>query len=586
MEGRVILAAALAALLAVPAALAVPLPVFGRIVDWEGRPVAGAVVEIYRGGLLVGSVTSDSSGYFSVYLEPDTYVFRIYKEGYSVYTRSYVLTRENAGSMGVIRLEKALEVLPESSKVEASQGDTVRIPVTLQNRGIYPLSVSFSVAVPPGWSGHVEAASGLVVKNIIVKPLSNATVTLVVKVSRGAVGQSRVDLSCSWLNFTESVSFSFTVKERKWRFLETGYRVVEAYAGETVELPIRLANTLGEEESFNISFKAPPGWPVLVYDAHGVLVNAVVLKPGEARNLTLVIHVPTNASPGIYDVVVEAKAGTAVSRVSIGVNTRPGFDVVEVKLNPSSVDAVAGSNVTVTVTLSNVGTRPTTALLSVVCGVKGVKAFLIDEEGRAVGEAALLPGKPVRLRLVASIPLTVEPGSFVVKVMAKGRYSAAEGSATIYVKGKKALRVETVNYGVPAVPGTTVTFILYVKNTGTVAINSLSVRVGDVPRGLNVTVENPGGGLPPGQEARVKIRIVVSDRASEGVYNVPFTVTGDEVTVPRVLVVTVHSRAGLGYYLFATLILGVGVAAALYSRRYGVKDGGGAGSPADIPAGG
>lgn len=572
-------------LAAAPAALAAPLPVFGRVVDWEGRPVAGAIVEVLSGNLLVTTTRTDGTGFFNVYLEPGTYLIRIYKEGYDVYERSFALSRENAGSIGVVRLGMGLAVIPETSRIEARQGDRVRIPVTLQNRGLVPLSVSLSVAVPSGWTGHVETPSGLVVKNVIVKPLENMSVTLVVDVSRDALGTSRVDLVFKWINFSDSITFTFTVLKRKWRFLETPYREVAAYAGENVKLPLLLSNTLGDEEAFNISYLAPPGWPVLVYDEHGILVNAILLKPGETRNLTLVVHVPVNTSPGVHRVSVTARAGGAASEVTIGFNTKPGYDVLELDLEQKKYSGSAGTNLTIPIVLRNLGTRPTTAVLRASCGVPGVKLFFLDEKGRLVEEEAVEPSQPVRLKLVVRIPPDVKPGSFVVKATARGRYSTAEASATIYVEGRKDFEVLTTNFGVPAVPGTTVTFLLYVKNTGSVNIGSIGVEVGETPKGLKVEAEAPEGPLRPGEEARIKIRVTVAESVAEGVYNIPFKVVGDEIEKPRVLVVNVQSRAGLGYFLFAAAILGIGVAAALYSRREGGRDGGKPGSASDIPAG-
>ncbi len=584
------LALALAAIVLLSAALssAAPLLVFGHVVDWEGRPVRGAKVDVFSGETLVKSTVTDEKGFFGVYLEPGSYTFRVYKKGYSVATKSVILTRETAGSIGSIVLDKGLFVLPETSKVEAKQGESVRIPVTLKNRGLEPLSVSINVAVPSGWKGYVETEGGLKVKNIILKPLENMTVTLVVTVSRGALGMDKVKMILSWVNFTDTTEFTFIVSERKWYFIETPYRVVRVYAGESVRLPLTLKNTLPDEEVFNVSSQGPPRWPTFVVDERGVIVDALLLKPGETRNLTLVTYVPENARGNqTYRAVVTATAGSAVSRVELFFNVKAGYDILKISLKKESFDGVAGGNVTIPFELSNIGARAVTAFLEARCSVPGVVLFFVDDKGNVVREVAAEPSRKTALMLVARIPASVQPGSFTVNIRARGEHSNATGVATIYVHGRKDFEILNTNFGFPAVQGSTATYVIYIKNTGSVRINSLAVRLGRVPAGITARVTLSRTALNPGEEARAEVKVNVSEQIVEGVYNIPFVVVGDEVVKYRVIVVSVQSRAGQGYVVFASIIMAVSVAVALYNNwRRGSGDARRPRPAANIRAGG
>ncbi len=542
--------------------------IYGKIVDEHGKPVPNAIIDVIHNNLLVTTTRTNYKGEFNLRLSPGEYILRIHKLGYELLEVELVLTQEKAGNIGTFTLKSALSIIPESSNLEVLQGDLVPIHINLKNNGIYPLNIYFSIHTPEGWDGYIKSPSGLTVKNIVLKEGENKTITLNVFVSRNALGRYFVNLSVSWVNFTKILPIEFNVNKRDWRFIETPYAEIEAYPGKTLKIPLTIKNTLGIDSNIKIRYIAPNNWPIFLVDKEGTNIESIFLKVGETKEVFLEIHVPLNASLSLASVHLVAEAENARSEIDININVQSRFDLVEVEVPITTVKGIGGGNLTLPVRIKNLGSLPSTFLLSYSCEIAGVKVFFKNPDGMFVDKITLNPEEIQELTLLVEIPPNISPGVFNIVISAKGRFSFSETNIRVEILGKKDFEIQTQNFGVSVAPGSSINFVLSIRNTGTLAINSLTIVPVDIPKGIEVIIEEKNTTLLSGEEKRIIIRVKVSDQTIEGFYNVPLVIDADGIRKYRILVVQVQSESGLSYFIFALMIIAISIGITLYSRYY------------------
>lgn len=542
--------------------------VYGKIVDEKGKPIPEAIIDVIHSGFLVTTTRTDYKGDFNLRLSPGEYILRIHKIGYELLEVELVLTREKAGNIGTFILKSALSIIPESSNLEVLQGDVIPIRISLKNNGVYPLNVYFNIHAPRGWEGYIKSPSGLTVKNIILKEGENKTVILNVFVSRNAVGRYFVNLSVSWVNFTVTLPIEFNVHKRDWRLIETPYTQIEAYPGKTLKIPLTVRNTLGVDSTVKLMYSAPKDWPIFLVDKDGTNVDSVFLGAGETRDLLLEVHVPLNASLSLASVHLVAVAKNASSEVDLKINVQSRFDLVEVDAPVTTLKGVGGENLTLPIRIKNLGSLPSTFLLSYSCEVADVRVFFKNSQGAIVDKVTLNPEEKEDLTLLVKIPPYISSGAFNIVISAKGRFSFSEANIHVEIVGQKDFEVQTQNFGVSVAPGSSTNFVVTIRNTGSMAINSLRVFPVDIPKGIEAVVEEKNMTLLPGEEKRVIIRVKVADKTIEGFYNVPIVIDADGIRKQRILVVHVQSESGLSYFIFALIIIALSFGITLYSRYY------------------
>ena len=543
--------------------------VYGKVIDEEGSPVKDALVEVYSNDKVVTVAKTDQNGEFSLRIPEGLYTVKISKVGYKTLKVELKMTRERAGSIGTFILKPALVVLPETSYIEVLQGDSVQIKIDIKNLGEYPLNVFFNLTLPKKWIGYIKSSTGLTVKNLVLKAGENASVWLNVRISNGALGKYTGNLTISWTNFTKKLSIEFEVKKRDWRFLETPYTELDAYPGKTFNIPVKVTNTLDQDTSIRVSVDAPSGWLTEIIDETGLTINSIYLKRGESKTVFLKIHIPLNYSLSLATLTIRAQTSDADSELTVKVNVESRFDLVELQLPITEVKGVSGGNITIPFKVRNIGSLPSTFVLSYTCNVKGIDVIFQDSRGKIVDKITLNPDETQEIFVVAEIPPEVNVGSFYLTISARGKYSYAEANIKVNVVGRKTYEIETPNLMVSLSPGSTAVFRLVIRNTGNIAITSLRVIPYDIPEGFGVEVLQKNFSLSPGEVKTVSLKIKASDKTIEGFYNVPLKIVGDGIKKYRILVVQVQMESGLSYILFAIAIIAVSFALTLYSRHVG-----------------
>ena len=306
-------------------------------------------------------------------------------------------------------------------------------------------------------------------------------------------------------------------------------RVLEVAQGDVVDVLLKISNGGYFREHCNVSIKAPEGWEVEFLTQSGLSVKSFSLDPGAEVLYTVRLHVPRTAKGRYTIAVVVAGVFERRAKLEVLVEEREWM-LVEAE----RVDAVTTSDSRVEFDLriaNNIGER---AVFE--AGLRypeGLKARLVDSEGREFARAMLEPGTYIEARLVVKVLPEVPPGEYEVevKVCALGVCSALNFTVRV-VHGYDDLIVVVEDASVDAYPGTVAAFKLAVKNEGLTG-TAVTFDIEGLPEGFTYALEDEEGSLVSelylegeGGEEVLYLKVYVPEEFGPGFVQLSFKALG------------------------------------------------------------
>ncbi|WP_460025830.1 NEW3 domain-containing protein [Infirmifilum sp. SLHALR2] len=539
---------------------------FGRVTDTQLNPVKGAEVAVFSNNLLVTSVTTDKDGNFNLRIPAGTYVLRVYLKGYAPRQILLVATQEKAGSLGTIVLEPAISIYAETTQLTVYQGDFLNFTIRVSNKGLDPLTVYFKLEKPESWVGYIALSGGLRVDNIVVDAGAERAVFLNLRVPLNASGVVRVSLEASWSNLSSVLPFVFTVQPKKWNIVEFPAVSIGAYPGAQLRIPMQVTNPFSVDMDFLLSASVPQGWVATIIDANSLSVSALALPPRASKQLFLILYVPPGATVGKYPVYVYADSAGSRYIAQLEVSVESRFDLLNLTLASTRLNLTGGTSSSVPVIVRNDGNMPTVVLLKAVTSTPELR-LTFSVSGQPGGSFYLLPGETRQVNLLIDALQYITPGTYEVRVYANGTTSSAEKVLLVEVTGVRRVEVVNSNFLVVATPGSAALYRIYINNTGTYQLNSVTLRVDDAPHNFKVFIQPDKLTLLPGETGYFEIQVFVPSDASEGVYNLQFTVEADGVSTTRILLLWVRYETGLSFIVLMGSMVFVSFLLVFYGRR-------------------
>ncbi|PVX25878.1 MAG: hypothetical protein CW691_03190 [Candidatus Bathyarchaeum sp.] len=353
--------------------------VSGHVVTEDGEFLSGVIVDFTVAGHVVASTTSNSNGYFSMSsVQLGTYVMCFKKAGYTDSVKT-VTVQTSITDLGNVILLSRLRLSSSILSIIVNPGDTVVIPVTLQNSGDESELVDFSVSKPAGWTTKLSYQNYEVAKLILA---SGDGVSLQLDVTIPVTASLDKDYTVS-VNAFGSINSSLTVN-------------LLTRTEPTVLVSGRLVDDFGN------------GIPQVVVAAcssdEKILTSVETSADG-----SFTLEAPASST----SLVSFSKAGYAELNTSVSLESAGGqLELGEILLSPSialstslyTVVANPGENLYLSFTATNNGEFAESLDFSVT-STNDWSAKVVDSGNQKVLNTVLSPGDRLNLRVMCTVPL-------------------------------------------------------------------------------------------------------------------------------------------------------------------------------------
>ncbi|MCW4034979.1 MAG: NEW3 domain-containing protein [Candidatus Bathyarchaeota archaeon] len=353
--------------------------VSGNVIDEYGEFVQGVTVEFLAGEQVIASTYTNPNGYFGMSsVGFGTYVLHFTKMGYADLAKTVVVQSALTG-LGNITLLSSLRLSASILSIIVKPGDTIVIPVTVENCGSESELVDFSVSKPAGWNTKLSYQSyDIATLNIG----SGDSVSLQLDVTVPVTAPLDNDYSIS-VNALGSINSSLTITmltRTESTVLVSGRAVDNSGAGIPQVLVASCAS-------------------------NGKILSSVETSADGA----FTFEAPVSSTALItFSKAGYAKLNTTVSLVSAGGQLELG----DVLLSPSialstslyTVVANPGENLYLSFTATNNGEFAESLDFSV-SSTNGWSAKVVDSGNQKVLNTVLAPGSSMNLRVMCTVPL-------------------------------------------------------------------------------------------------------------------------------------------------------------------------------------
>jgi uncharacterized membrane protein len=305
-------------------------------------------------------------------------------------------------------------------QVMVRKGDNIQLDLALQNRGLPPARVEFTVAnLPAGWGWEIDG-SGKVVGAAIVGPDSTQALTLKLKapddVKTGVYAFQVVGK-------TDTQSLSLPVQldigEPKAAVVTVTPKLPALRGTPTsaFDFDIDVKNDAPEDQTFNLVSDAPPGFQITFTEQYGQQqLTSVPIKAGETKSLKASVKLPQDIAAGQYQVAVQAASPLAQGETPLllDVTGQPQLQLTTPEGRLSGT-ATAGKEATYKLTVQNSGSAPAANIKLSANAPTGWKA---DFDPPAI--PSIDPGQSVDVQATVTPPDNAIAGDYAVSMAASG----------------------------------------------------------------------------------------------------------------------------------------------------------------------
>jgi uncharacterized membrane protein len=327
------------------------------------------------------------------------------------------------------RPERGLSMYTEYSRVTVPGGETVRMDLTLDNRGKHDENVLLTLAkAPPGWKAAIKGG-GYEVGGVPVEATKTRVLTFTAEPTKGLQPGTytfQIDGVTADHAITLSQPVVVTALARKAGQagalqISTSYPVLRGPTDSSFEFSLEVSNKTDADHVVNLSADAPKGWEVSFKPAYeSKQISSLRIKAGASQTVALDVKAPPEARAGEFPITFHAttEGGQADARLQVVLTGTYKLDA-ETPSGRLSLDAVLGKPATMTLLVRNTGSADNHAVK--LSGI-GPENWKIDFSPKTIDSLAPDAVKPVEVTLTPAAQALV--GDYSVQLTADGEQSS------------------------------------------------------------------------------------------------------------------------------------------------------------------
>lgn len=215
------------------------------------------------------------------------------------------------------RPERGIAVYPEFSSVSTGKGETVRMDVTLENKGKADETIDVKIStIPKGWKATMKGGSYLV-SGMYVANGKSRNLALSLEPDKTVTPGAYVfqfDAQTADGKFTSTHKLTVNVQERVPGAddiqITTSYPVLRGQTDARFEFSLEVMNKSDSDRTFNLAAIGPEKWEINFKPAYEAKqISSLRMKGGQSQTVAVEVSPPRDAKSGEYPVLVKISAG-------------------------------------------------------------------------------------------------------------------------------------------------------------------------------------------------------------------------------------------------------------------------------------
>jgi len=216
-----------------------------------------------------------------------------------------------------LRPERGIAVYTEYSGITIPKGETVKMDLTLENKGKTDETIDVKIAeIPKGWKATLKGGSYLVT-GLFVSNGKSRNLALTLEPDK-TVGPGtylfQFDAKTEDGKFTSSHKLTVTVKERDPGMddiqLVTYYPVLRGQTDARFEFSVEVMNKIEVDRTFNLSAVGPEKWEINFKPSYETKqISSLRIRGGQSQTVAVEVTPPRDAQAGEYPILVRVSSG-------------------------------------------------------------------------------------------------------------------------------------------------------------------------------------------------------------------------------------------------------------------------------------
>ena len=263
-----------------------------------------------------------------------------------------------------LRPERGIAVYPEYSGVTVSKGETVKMDLTVENKGRTDETIDVKIStIAKGWKATLKGGSFLV-SDLFVSNGKTRTLALNLEPDK-SVGVGTYDFQFDAKTgdgkFTSAHKMTVTVQERAATAddiqVTTSYPVLRGQTDAKFEFSLDVNNKIEVDRTFNLAAVGPEKWEINFKPAYEQKqISSIRVKGGSNQTVAVEVTPVKDAQAGEYPVLVRITSGDKKAEVRLTVILTGIYKIDAGTLTGIlSLEAVAGKTSNFSVFVKNTG---------------------------------------------------------------------------------------------------------------------------------------------------------------------------------------------------------------------------------------
>jgi uncharacterized membrane protein len=263
-----------------------------------------------------------------------------------------------------LRPERGIAIYPEYSAVTIPKGESVKMELTLENKGRKDETIDVKIStIPKGWKATLKGGSYLV-SGMFVSNGKSRNLALSLEPDKTVVPGTydfQFDAKTDDGKFTSAHKLAVAVQERTPGLddiqITTSYPVLRGQTDARFEFSIEVLNKIEVDRTFNLAAVGPEKWEINFKPSYEQKqISSFRIRGGQSQTVAVEVSPPREARSGEYPILVRVSSGDKKAEVRLTVALTGIYKIdAGTPTGILSLEAVAGKPANFSLFVKNTG---------------------------------------------------------------------------------------------------------------------------------------------------------------------------------------------------------------------------------------